>query len=303
MNGNVSLWFSPETSSLLEGPLWDPLSGFWCVDINQQTVWKISDLTQEEDSRRLTVSGATALCRSSAGIQAVSRHGLTIVGPSPRRDVSFGDVDGPVTSPLMTEPNGRTNDAKVGFDGALWVGTMTDPPTAHAGKLFRLLYAHGSIRCTIIRDRVTISNGIAWTHEPFGFYYIDTPTHVIDFAHVRGDEVVFEPVMAVPEVYGDPDGMTIGLNGLLFVAMWGGAKVLVINPTRQEIADVIPIPAKYVTSCIFGGPEYDVLYVTTATWEAAGESDSQPADDLGGSVLAVTGVGKGKAEPVMNLIS
>ena len=251
--------------------------------------------------RRISIPGVTALLRASVGILAVSNNGLSIVAGQDNSEVALPQVDFPIEPPLTAKPNGRTNDAKVGNDGALWVGTMTDPPSHGDGNLFRLAMAGSSITCVSVREEVTISNGIAWIEEPNGFYYIDTPMHAIDFGHVRRSEVVFERVMALSPTLGDPDGMTISADGRLFVAMWGGSKVLVIDPNQENIVDRITVPAKFVTSCIFGGENFDTLFVTTATWEAAGEASVQPADDLGGSVFAVTGVGQGKAEPLVQI--
>jgi len=55
----------------------------------------------------------------------------------------------------------------------------------------------------------------------------------------------------------------------------------------------IDIPAKYVTSCCFGGPQFDILYVTTATLRVTEtEKELYPKS---GAVFAVTNLGtKGK---------
>jgi sugar lactone lactonase YvrE len=62
---------------------------------------------------------------------------------------------------------------------------------------------------------------------------------------------------------GTPDGMTIDTEGGIWVALLGGAAVR--RYTRDGLLDqVIEFPVSLVTSCAFGGPNLDELYVTTA---------------------------------------
>ena len=58
--------------------------------------------------------------------------------------------------------------------------------------------------------------------------------------------------------------MTIDEEGCLWIAHWGGSKITRWNPSTGEQILSIPIPALYVTSCTFGGPNLTDLYVTTA---------------------------------------
>ncbi|MCV5491749.1 SMP-30/gluconolactonase/LRE family protein, partial [Escherichia coli] len=61
-------------------------------------------------------------------------------------------------------------------------------------------------------------------------------------------------VIIFPENDGLPDGMTIDEEGCLWIAHWGGSKITRWNPSTGEQILSIPIPALYVTSCTFGGP-------------------------------------------------
>lgn len=62
---------------------------------------------------------------------------------------------------------------------------------------------------------------------------------------------------------------------------------LSLSAYRQgKILLEIPIPAKQVTSAAFGGPNLDILYVTTAATDRDGE---QPP--LAGHLFAITGLG------------
>lgn len=83
-----------------------------------------------------------------------------------------------------------------------------------------------------------------------------------------------------------PDGMTIDSNGDLYVATFGASKVFKINPATGAIELEIKIPAEQVTSAAFGGPNLDILYVTTAGKEF---KSKQPPP--AGRLFKVTGLG------------
>jgi len=85
-----------------------------------------------------------------------------------------------------------------------------------------------------------------------------------------------------------PDGMTIDSDGYLYVATFGASKVFKINPTTGAIELEIKFPAEQVTSAAFGGPNLDILFVTTAAKEF---KSPQPAP--AGQLFKVTGLGKG----------
>lgn len=61
---------------------------------------------------------------------------------------------------------------------------------------------------------------------------------LIDFAQTHKEDFV-------------PDGMTIDQNGTLYVATWGGSRILVINPDEKKIIKEITFPTAKITSvCI-----------------------------------------------------
>lgn len=97
---------------------------------------------------------------------------------------------------------------------------------------------------------------------------------VIDFT-INGERPTFVP-----------DGMTIDENGSLYVATFGGSKLFKINPSTGAVELEIIIPAEQVTSAAFGGPNLDILYVTTAGKEF---KSKQPPP--AGRLFQVTGLG------------
>jgi sugar lactone lactonase YvrE len=82
--------------------------------------------------------------------------------------------------------------------------------------------------------------------------------------------------------------MTVDSTGCLWIAMWGGGRIVRVSP-EGSVIDVVPVPVAQPSSCAFGGPELDVLYVTTA--REGLDVPPPPAGAVDGSVLAVRGLG------------
>jgi len=49
--------------------------------------------------------------------------------------------------------------------------------------------------------------------------------------------------------------------------MWGGAQVTKWNPNTGKLLEQIPVAAKNVSSCTFGGRNMNELYITSARKE------------------------------------
>lgn len=62
-----------------------------------------------------------------------------------------------------------------------------------------------------------------------------------------------------------------------------------VNPNEGKLLRSIDMPVKNVTSVAFGGPNLDILYVTTAT--IALSQDEKNAQPDAGCLFAVEGLG------------
>ena len=163
------------------------------------------------------------------------------------------------------DANTRFNDGKCDPSGSFWAGTM-DYRCKHAiGNLYRL-NSNGSLKKMI--TGITVSNGITWSPDGKKMYYIDTPTQKVveyDFDITIGDITFARDAVVIPHDMGMPDGCTIDEEGMLWIAMWGGASVTRWNPHNGELLTKIDLPVLYVTSVAFGGKNLDILYITTAS--------------------------------------
>ena len=69
---------------------------------------------------------------------------------------------------------------------------------------------------------------------------------------------------SVPEDEGVPDGATVDAEGFLWCAHMFGGRVSRFAPDGS-VDRTIALPVPQVTSCAFGGPDLDTLYITTAS--------------------------------------
>ena len=236
-----------------EGPVYDPLTDelLW-VDIpaGLVNVARLGPVLSEGRSYQVgDVVGAVVPRRDPAdGWVVASRHGFSAL-----------DRSGVVTA--IAEPEhtaDRMNDGKCDPFGGFWAGSMGPEGTA---SLYRLA-PDGTCRTALAG--VTTSNGLAW-RDPEHVYYVDTPTRRVDLLTVTPDGTVADrrPAFAVPAEMGFPDGLTIDVDGRLWVALWGGGAVACFAPDGTVLTTV-DVDAAQVSCCTFAGPDLATLVITTS---------------------------------------
>lgn len=177
----------------------------------------------------------------------------------------------------------RFNDGKCDPNGNLWVGSMNLKEDQASGAVYKIAES-GEV--TMMIQGVTISNGIVWTKDASTMYYIDTPTGKIrayDFDPATSTISNARTAVVVSPELGYPDGMAIDAEDKLWVGLWNGNAVARFDPLTGKLISKIEVPAHNVTSCAFGGPELDRLYITTARMDMTkAEMEKYP---LAGSIF------------------
>jgi sugar lactone lactonase YvrE len=177
-------------------------------------------------------------------------------------------------------PSNRMNDGKCDPAGRFWAGTMALEERHGAGCLYRL---DGRRRVEQMIDGVGISNGIGWSPDQKTMYYIDTlegRVDILDYEASTGAISNRRPLVSIEN--GAPDGMTVDAEGGLWVAVWGGSRVVHVLPDGSAAGE-IELPVSRVTSCCFGGPELSDLYITTARQGLSAEE--RAAEPTAGSLF------------------
>ncbi|XP_044271753.1 regucalcin-like [Tribolium madens] len=195
-------------------------------------------------------------------------------------------------------PTSRVNDGKADNQGRLWIGTMgyenSSGLTPNQGVLYQV--ACKTLNSPLVEIApLNISNGMAWNKANDKLYYIDTPTRqVVEYAYdeesgiISNRRVAFDMRNYSDRLGGNPDGMTIDEDDNLWVALFGGGAVIKVNPANGQLLQIVAIPAEDVTSVMWGGPNLDVLYVTTSRYSLSQEDRlKQP---VAGAVFGVVGL-------------
>ncbi|HTR30784.1 MAG TPA: SMP-30/gluconolactonase/LRE family protein [Puia sp.] len=248
----------PSRCNLGEGPYWHAArnSCFW-VDIEERKIFEHHWAT-----------GATAFRTLPHRVSLVvqDKHDRLILGLE--GGLARYDFDTDTLHWLMNierdKDNHRINDGKVDSKGRLWLGTMDRSFKQGAGSLYCVdENMEGQSRQT----GVTISNGLAWSLDNTRLFYIDTPTQKVQcfLFDVDTGRIAFErDIINIPNEMGSPDGMAIDVEGMLWIAHWGGFGVYRWDPNDGRCIGKVGLPVPHVTSCAFVGPALDYLLITSA---------------------------------------
>ena len=235
----------------------------------------------------LTVQTGSFLPRAGGGFVLAKRDGLFFVDPG-----------GTSLTPFVDPKEGRWdtcyNDGKVDGHGRLWIGTIHVPETDPQGSFYRI-EPDGSH--TVIDADYVVCNGPAFSPDFRTLYVANTwagEIFAFDVDPATGEAGNRHMFATVPPEDGYPDGMTVDTEGFLWSAHWGGSRITRYDPDGT-VERAIEFPVPNVSSCIFGGPDMQTLFATTAT-DGMSEDEIAKAP-LSGSLFAVDTPFQGTPEP------
>jgi sugar lactone lactonase YvrE len=272
-------------SLLGESPLWHPVEQvlYWC-DIPGHALNRFDPKTGAHQVWPFDTDVACCAPLMDGALLLALRTGLV------RFDPASGAAM-PLTDKTPYDPKiERFNDGKADPQGRFWVGTIYEPRDPPLAALYRL--AGGKL--DKIADKITVSNGLAWSPDARTMYWADTKAHVVyafDFERTDGsitNQRVFAsfPGKAVDQdlaAYGGrPDGAAMDAQGGCWVAMFEGARLLRLSP-EGSITHELKLPVRCPTMPCFGGADLKTLYITTAREKRA--ADEVAREPLAGCVL------------------
>ena len=194
----------------------------------------------------------------------------------------------------------RFNDVAADPEGRVFAGSMPIDDPDNKGKPLRqgrlyLFDTDSSSR--IVEEDIGCANGIGFSPDCKTMYYVDSHAHAIhayDYDRRTGD-ISSRRVFAEVDQPLLPDGLTVDAEGCVWCAMWEGGRVLRYAPDGT-LMRAHELPTALTTSLMFGGPELDELYVTSA----GGDEKDKRGPDAGALFRLRPGV-KGRPENLSRL--
>jgi gluconolactonase len=243
------------------------------------------------EPERVTVIRSDA---NSANGMALDASGALVVCEqgSRARDAAIARVD-PVTGERTTLVDSwdglalnSPNDVVARSDGSVW---FTDPSYGHLQgfrpepEIGDFVYRHdpSTGRLVVVADGFDKPNGLAFSPEEDvlyvtdsganqeeGSYYAARPHHVKAFDVVAGRRLANERLFAVTTP-GFPDGIKVDAAGRVYASSFSGVQVFSVD---GDLIGEIRLPG--AVNFVFGGPERNVLFITTddAIWAAVLET-------------------------------
>jgi sugar lactone lactonase YvrE len=259
-----------------ESPVWDSEKDtLWWIDADAGHLW----------SYRTSDLGATCLVLDEpTSAVALRSDGRVLVALE--SDLALVDTDTGSTqdhSPIFVDANMRFNDGKVDKQGRFWVGSKDKGPgISWSGRLYRC-DPDGTV--TVHLSDLGMSNGLDWSPDGRVMYHVDSPDHVVrayDFLPDDGSLSNDRVFAQVPSSVGIPDGLTVDVDGCVWLAIWGAGQVRRYAPDGR-LDTIVSVPARYTTSCAFGGTDLDQLFITSAA-----SPEHAEAEPLAGAVFVAS---------------
>ena len=238
-----------------EGPVWVAReSALYWVDIKGLKIFSL-DMQGKLSSWPTPFRVGSLAPRKSGGFIGGTEEGIAAIDAADDRfDVLFNPED--------NLPANRFNDGKLDRQGRFWAGTMDDQERQATGALYRI---GADLGCAAIDRGYRVTNGPAFSPDGTLMYHNDSARQVTYVFELDG-ESVGERRAFLQFNHGDgfPDGMTVDADGCLWIAFWDGGCVRRYAPNGDWL-ETVKMPVQRPTSCAFGGPDLDRLYISSAS--------------------------------------
>lgn len=262
-----------------EGPIWDHQNQclYW-IDIVKKCIHCLEYTSQKVDSMNLPFAPSAIIPKESGGQLLVTKKGLALMDFHKKTYSSL-------PMPNLNFSEEVFNDGKCDSLGRLWVGTRDFHTSRPNGHLY-CFESDFSMQCKL--NNLVIGNGLTWSVDGSKFYLADSkPGSISEFdfditkGSISNSKIFIDYKNRIP---ARPDGITIDSENGIWVAEVDDGHIR--RYTQDGLLHTsISLPFKKPTSLIFGGPNLDILYVTSMRF---GLSESDLLEKpLSGSLLAI----------------
>ena len=268
-----------------EGPVWDAVGqALYWVDIERGLVHRFHPSSGDHRVMRVGKKVGALALREGGGMVMATEVGFAFWDEGEQSLRLIGD-------PEAHKPQTRFNDGAADRRGRFWAGTMGDPYHNHLYRLDPDLSIH------TMESGIDISNGIGWSPDNRVMYYTDSTPGIIyayDFDVETGEIANRRVWVDRSGRPGVPDGLTVDSEGFVWSACWDGWCVERYDP-QGNLERTIHLPVPRPTSVMFGGPNLDVLYITSARTELSEAALNQ--SPLSGDLFCLQPGVRGLPEP------
>jgi sugar lactone lactonase YvrE len=257
-----------------ESPRWDARSGrLLFVDMMGDAIHELDPATGEHVAYPTGRPLSTVIPRRERGVVVVVANGIAVL-----------DEPGPIPDelvPIDVGPDATLNDACCDAEGRLWTASGAPGAAPPVGSIWRV---NPSLEVTRHAKGVDHPNGLGFSPDGSILYHADSLKGVVETYVIEGDGLAGRSSMlaSVDPSDGLPDGLAVDIEGGVWVALYDGAQVRRYSPDGSLDA-VVEMPVPWTTSCCFGGPDLDQLFVSTGQDDASRAAD----DPIAGAILVV----------------
>ncbi|ESK98290.1 smp-30 gluconolaconase lre domain protein [Moniliophthora roreri MCA 2997] len=255
--------------SLGEGPVYDAeASVLHFVDILESKVYHLDLITNKLtfDQYPIGITSIVLRRKNPKQLAGTALDGFVLLTPDSDSKLEY--LARPIE--LVGKRLTRFNDGACDRSGRYYAGTVYSPDDDIPGKLFRYDPSDGS--CVVVDEGpFTDSNGIGWSVDEKVMYFTDSMRNYIyayDFDSKTGDlsnrRVLVDAVKAGYGPESFCDGLCVDDEGGIWSARWNGSCIVRFTSSGEVDFELYFPTVWRVTSCCFGGPNLDQLYVTSA---------------------------------------
>lgn len=262
-----------------ECPLWDAREqALYWIDTKARRVRRLQGERYSEWATPSDV-GSIALTRSGRLVLSVEDgfHLLDLATGATRR---LAEIRHP--GPAM-----RMNDGRTDRQGRFVAGSMVMGRHDRDGAYYRL-ERDGS--ASWLFDGIALANATCFSPDGRTLYHADSFSDEVSAVTYDPETGAVGPRRALfnTRAHGSaPDGTTVDSAGNLWVALVQAGKIGCFTP-QGELLRLIDVLTPYPTCACFGGPDLDVLYVTSIR-DSGNLMKSEHPD--AGAVFAIHGLG------------